>query len=205
APLVNAPEPARSAAARPAPAAKPSPAIKPASPPPAAARQPVTPQPRPTAPIMGARPSSAPVSAARSVSAPPTVAQVPKLLKETEVYVKYGLHDKALEHLRRILSVDPNNIDAHEKAKIVALAMGRTDDAIQTLTTMLRLCTEKRDRRAAAVRAELKELGSAGAGDRGGLVPEEAALVVGAVGSHGAMQLEAVAGLEVGQVRNAKV
>src|SRR5256714_52892 len=173
APRAKSPEPARAAAARPAPAAKPSPAIKAASPPPAAARQPVTPQPRPTAPIMGARPSSAPVSAARSVSAPPTVAQVPKLLKETEVYVKYGLHDKALEHLRRILSVDPNNIDAHEKAKIVALAMGRTDDAIQTLTTMLRLCTEKRDRRAAAVRAELKELGSAGAGDRGGPGLEE--------------------------------
>src|SRR5947209_6293948 len=156
APRAKSPEPARAAAARPAPAAKPSPAIKPASPLPAAARQPVTPEPRPTAPIMGARPSSAPVSAARSVSAPPTVAQVPKLLKETEVYVKYGLHDKALEHLRRILPVDPNNIDAHEKAKIVALAMGRTDDAIQTLTTMLRLCTEKRDPRAAAVRAELK-------------------------------------------------
>src|SRR5439155_26114013 len=87
APRAKSPEPARAAAARPAPAAKPSPAIKPASPP--AARQPVTPQPRPTAPIMGARPSSAPVSAARSVSAPPTVAQVPKLLKGTEVHVKY--------------------------------------------------------------------------------------------------------------------
>src|SRR5207302_5581671 len=70
------PEPARPTVARPAPAAKPSPAIKPASPPPAAARQPVTPQPRPpTAPIKGARPSSAPAPSASSVSAPPTVAQ----------------------------------------------------------------------------------------------------------------------------------
>ena len=200
------PEAARPAVARPAPAPKPSPAIKPASPPPAAARQPVTPQPRPpTAPIMGARPSSAPVPGASSVSAPPTVAQVPKLLKETEVYVKYGLHDKAEEHLRRILLVDPKNIDAHEKAKIVALAMGRTDDAIQTLTTMLRLCTEKRDPRAAAVRAELKELGSGGAGDRDALVLEEAPLEVEAIASSSELELESVAVLGDADVLEAEV
>src|SRR5207245_4767876 len=131
----------------------------PPQPPPRAVAPPPPPQPTPrppTAPTTGPRPATAPVQVN---SAPPTLAQVPKLLKETEVYVKYGLHEKALEHLRRIFSVDPNSIDAHEKAKIVALAMGRTDDAIQTLTTMLRLCTDKRDPRAAAVRAELKELG----------------------------------------------
>jgi len=134
--------------------APPPPPARTASPP-AAAAPPARPA---SAPVPAARPSPPPASA--GVSAPVTMAQVPKLLKETEVYVKYGLHDKAQEHLKRIFSVDPDNIDAHEKAKLVALAQGRTEDAVATLTTMLRLCAQKRDPRVDAVRAELKKLGS---------------------------------------------
>ena len=44
---------------------------------------------------------------------PLTREQLSKLLTETDVYVKYGLHDKALEHLRKIFAVDPENLDAH--------------------------------------------------------------------------------------------
>src|SRR5207248_6700619 len=178
-------EPPRPAPPRPAPkpaAAPPPPVAKPISKPISAPIR-VPPRRTPSAPIHGARPPSAPVAAAGAVSAPMTVAQVPKLLKETEVYVKYGLNDKAMEHVRRIFSVDPDNIDAHEKAKTVALAMGRKDEALASLTTMLRLCTQKRDPRAAAVRAELKELGTADAGAFTGsagdeLVLEEAPLEV---------------------------
>ncbi|TMA21250.1 MAG: tetratricopeptide repeat protein [Deltaproteobacteria bacterium] len=136
-------EPPRPAPPKPAPkpaAAPPRPVAKPISKP-ISAPIPVPPQRTRSAPIHGARPASAPVAAAGAVSAPMTIAQVPKLLKETEVYVKYGLNDKALEHLRRVFSVDRDNIDAHEKAKIVALAMGRKDEALASLTTMLRLCT----------------------------------------------------------------
>jgi tetratricopeptide (TPR) repeat protein len=89
---------------------------------------------------------------------PPTAAAVPKLLKETEVYVKYGLHEKALEHLRKIFSADPDNLDAHEKAKAVALATGRKDDAIASLVKFLRLSVERGDPRAEAARAELRQL-----------------------------------------------
>src|SRR5882762_8327335 len=131
----KAPEPARGAPPRSAPA--PAPAARAAPPsqpravvPPPPARTPPAPVPAaaparpPSAPIMGARPPAAAPQAAGAGSAPMTLSQVPKLLKETEVYVKYGLHDKATEHLRRIFAVDPDNIDAHEKAKTVALAMG---------------------------------------------------------------------------------
>jgi len=181
-------EPPRPAPPKPAPkpaAAPPPPVAKPISKPISAPIR-VPPQRTPSAPIHGARPPSAPVAAAGAVSAPMTIAQVPKLLKETEVYVKYGLNDKALEHLRRVFSVDRDNIDAHEKAKIVALAMGRKDEALASLTTMLRLCTQKRDPRTAAVRAELKELGTAGAGFSTGragdeLILEEAPLEVEAL------------------------
>src|ERR1700682_598515 len=168
----KAPEPARGTPPRSAPApvaraAPPSPPRAAAPPPPA--RKPPAPVPvaaparSPTTPIMGARPPAASLQASGAGSAPTTLSQVPKLLKETEVYVKYGLHDKATEHLRRIFSVDPDNIDAHERAKTVALAMGNTEEAVASLTTLLRLCTQKRDPRAAAVRAELQALKSPGA------------------------------------------
>ena len=83
---------------------------------------------------------------------------MPKLLKETEVYIKYGLHEKALEHLRKIFSADPDNIEAHDKAKAVALATGRNEDAIASLETVLRLSVERGDPRADEARAELRQL-----------------------------------------------
>src|SRR5262249_4952765 len=116
-----------------APATRPPTApIMPARPPTA----PIVPARPPTAPIMGARPATAPIQTTGGSSAPVTAAQVPKLIKETEVYIKYGLHDKAQEHLKRILEADPDNIDAHEKAKMVALAMGNTAEAKASLETM---------------------------------------------------------------------
>jgi len=91
-------------------------------------------------------------------STPPTAAAVPKLLKETEVYVKYGLHEKALEHLRKIFAADPDNLEAYDKAKALALAMGRPQDAIASLAAIVRIGGEKNDPRADAARAELAGL-----------------------------------------------
>src|SRR5256886_7043960 len=141
------------------PVAKPAPAVVPPAPsrpttaPVAVARP-------PTAPIQGARPPTAPIQTGPA-SAPPTLAQVPKLLKETEVYVKYGLNEKALEHLRRIFSVDPDNIEAHEKAKVVALAIGRTEHAIASLVKVIELAAH--DPRGEAAREELRGLDPANA------------------------------------------
>src|SRR5262249_14272010 len=77
-------------------------------------------------PTGAARAQPAPVAAAPPPAPPPpppaaitlSREQIHKLLAETDVYVKYGLHDKALEHLRRIFAVDPENLDAHEKAYV---------------------------------------------------------------------------------------
>ncbi len=71
--------------------------------------------------------------------------QLAKLLTETDVYVKYGLHDKALEHLRKIFSVDPENLDAHEKAYNIYVAAGNTAQASEQLLNVLRLCTRRTD------------------------------------------------------------
>ncbi|WP_163995354.1 tetratricopeptide repeat protein [Pyxidicoccus caerfyrddinensis] len=110
----------------------------------AAAPQP-TPSPRaaPQAATPAPQPTPAPV-------APPPASgmnreQLAKLLTETDVYVKYGLHDKALEHLRKVFTVDPENLDAHEKAYQIYVASGNAAQASEQLLNVLRLCTRAAD------------------------------------------------------------
>ncbi len=97
-----------------------------------------------SAPI--ARPPPLPKTAAATApqaehAAQPTREQLGKLLTETDVYVKYGLHDKALEHLGKIFAVDPENLEAHEKAHQVYVAAGSSAQAAEQLLNVLRLCT----------------------------------------------------------------
>jgi tetratricopeptide (TPR) repeat protein len=86
-------------------------------------------------------PAPAPVSLSRE--------QIQKLLAETDVYVKYGLHDKALEHLRRVFAVDPENLDAHEKAYVIYRSAGQGAQATEQLLNVLRLCTRGLERKRA--------------------------------------------------------
>lgn len=69
-----------------------------------------------------------------------------KLLTETDVYVKYGLHDKALEHLRKVFSVEPENIDAHEKAYAIYVSSNNHAQASEQLLNVLRLHTRLGDK-----------------------------------------------------------
>lgn len=70
---------------------------------------------------------------------------IAKLLTETDVYVKYGLHDKALEHLRKVFAVEPENIDAHEKAYAIYVASNNHAQAFEQLLNVLRLHTRSGD------------------------------------------------------------
>jgi len=110
------------------------------------------------APASGSRPSAtshtSPSPAPQSSYSPaPTLAQPPrgkgdniaKLLTETDVYVKYGLHDKALEHLRKVFAVEPENIDAHEKAYAIYVASNNHAQAFEQLLNVLRLHTRSGD------------------------------------------------------------
>lgn len=100
------------------------------------------------APPAGAPPSSPPPGVAAPRAAAPAPAanpQLAKLLTETDVYVKYGLHDKALEHLRKVFSVDPENLDAHEKAYHIYVAANNGAQAFEQLLNVLRLCTRRAD------------------------------------------------------------
>jgi tetratricopeptide (TPR) repeat protein len=91
-------------------------------------------------------PASSPT---RIISTAPTAAltkdNLAKLLTETDVYLKYGLHDKALEHLRKVFNVDPENIDAHEKAYAIYVASNNRVQAGEQLLNVLRLHTRGSD------------------------------------------------------------
>lgn len=95
-------------------------------------------------------PSPAPQPA--SVAAPSVAAvarprgeNLGKLLTETDVYVKYGLHDKALEHLRKVFALEPENIDAHEKAYAIYVASNNHAQSFEQLLNVLRLHTRSGD------------------------------------------------------------
>ncbi|HEY6002515.1 MAG TPA: tetratricopeptide repeat protein, partial [Anaeromyxobacter sp.] len=47
----------------------------------------------------------------------------------TDVYVKYGLLDKALDHLRKVIALDTRCAEAHEKAREIHVTAGRTQEA----------------------------------------------------------------------------
>lgn len=66
---------------------------------------------------------------------------ISRLLTETDVYIKYGLHNKAYEHLNKIFEQDPNNIEAHGKLKDLYLAAGQNNHACQELVTLVHLAS----------------------------------------------------------------
>jgi tetratricopeptide (TPR) repeat protein len=143
---VRAPAAARIPAAGPPPGAKQTPA------PPRTASPPV---PAVAAP---ARAASAPVAAAAPAKAAGPEA-IPKLLTETDVYLKYGLHEKALEHLKKVFAIDPEHLDAREKAmELRALrndAAGAAEEAVKAARSALARGLEDRAR---ALVARLREL-----------------------------------------------
>jgi tetratricopeptide (TPR) repeat protein len=55
--------------------------------------------------------------------------EISKILAETDVYVKYGLHQKAVDHLRRVFTLDSENVEAHERLKDIFISQGREPEA----------------------------------------------------------------------------
>jgi tetratricopeptide (TPR) repeat protein len=55
--------------------------------------------------------------------------EISKILAETDVYVKYGLHQKAVDHLRRVFTLDGDNVEAHERLKDIFMSQGREQEA----------------------------------------------------------------------------
>ncbi len=60
-----------------------------------------------------------------------------KILGETEVLLKYGLIDRAVDHLSKTFEFDFYNLDAREKLRDVLLEAGRTDEALGQLFVLV--------------------------------------------------------------------
>jgi tetratricopeptide (TPR) repeat protein len=74
--------------------------------------------------------------------------EIIKILTETDVYVKYGLHQKAIEHLRRVFDLDPDNMEARERLKDILLGQGRQREAISQLVHLATLIAPRDPERA---------------------------------------------------------
>lgn len=105
------------------------------------------------------------------VEAPPTLApravsqtrseegQIAKVLTETDVYIKYGLREKALSHVRKIFEIDPDNVEAYEKMRDIYRAMGDHARAAEALANLMHVHHKRGDQGAvAATRQELAAL-----------------------------------------------
>lgn len=80
---------------------------------------------------------------------------IAKILTETDVYVKYGLKDKAIEHLRRVFELDAANVEARERLKDLLLAQGRRDEAVAELMQLAELSVGYNRERAIACLREI--------------------------------------------------
>ena len=103
------------------------------------------------APTAPAKLSGAPFSPAQDNSWQKAPASSPekenlgRILTEADVYIKYGLFEKALEHLKRVFQTEPENIDAHEKAYQIYVDSDNPALAEEQLLNVLRLHTRLGD------------------------------------------------------------
>src|SRR6202012_6281851 len=66
---------------------------------------------------------------------------------ETDVYIKYNLRAKAIEHLQRAFERNPRHIGAREKLKALFLILGKKDEAVLELWSLVESAEPGRKRR----------------------------------------------------------
>ena len=99
-------------------------------------------------------PMSVPLDAAGSLSGlshpglsglTQTPNDVTRILSEAEVFVKYGLSERAIDHLRRIFAVEPEHRGARERLAAVLEQVGRGREAAAELATLAAQLKAARD------------------------------------------------------------
>ena len=73
--------------------------------------------------------------------------EIAKILSETDVYIKYNLHAKAIEHLQRVFERAPRHTGAREKLKALYITTGRRDEAVLELWALAEHAEPGRARR----------------------------------------------------------
>ncbi len=92
---------------------------------------------------------------ARSAKGERHAEEISKILAETDVYMKYGLHQKAVDHLRRVFTLDDENVEAHERLKDILVSQGREQEAEEELLKLAELVAPSDPDRAEAYLQEL--------------------------------------------------
>jgi tetratricopeptide (TPR) repeat protein len=78
-------------------------------------------------------PDAPPASAAEDLDD-----EVARILTEADVYIKYGLHDRAVEHLRQVFGKDPNNVVVRLRLRDLYVQLDRYADAALELVAVAR-------------------------------------------------------------------
>lgn len=137
-PAVSAPQPATSA---------PRPAMYAAQP---AASAPTEPRPAASAPPSMRRrapPRSTPPSPAATETFAPSPrgsTDVERDLEEVDVFMRYGMYDKALDYVMRVLRRDAECLAAHEKAWEVLRAAGHHPLAVEQLLNVVQMLVDRK-------------------------------------------------------------
>ncbi|UJR81213.1 tetratricopeptide repeat protein [Sandaracinus amylolyticus] len=95
-----------------------------------------------------ARVSAAPARASQRPGSelPPEIArdaQIAKLLTECEVFLRYGLKQKVLDQLRRVLEIEPGHVEARERLKDMLIDRGEIAAAIDELIVLSDLFADR--------------------------------------------------------------
>jgi tetratricopeptide (TPR) repeat protein len=72
---------------------------------------------------------------------------IARVLNETDVYIKYKLFAKAIEHIQRVFELDPRNVEAREKLKALYLTVGKREEAVLELWALAEQSDAQRRRR----------------------------------------------------------
>lgn len=73
--------------------------------------------------------------------------QIARILNETDVYIKYRLYAKAIEHVQRVFELDGQHVEAREKLKALYLTIGKKDEALLELWALVEQAEPGRQRR----------------------------------------------------------
>lgn len=79
---------------------------------------------------------------------------VSRILSEAEVFVKYGLGERAVDHLRRVFAIEPQHRGARERLASVLAQIGRKNEAAAELVAVARQLRATGDETAARAAAE---------------------------------------------------
>ena len=125
-----------------------------ASPPPTPQTREAAPSPsQTTSPPVRQQPS--PTEQSVSQASSPAVT---KIIAEAEVYIKYGLQDKAVEHLSQVFAHDPDNADVRLKLRDLYIQMGQFPLAAKELVSLAQHLVNVDRRQAADLLNEALEL-----------------------------------------------